>query len=76
MTCNSPVRLEWARGLPFPKGTVVEDGAGRRGRLMDGLIERGRDGDRVVRRPAFVRPLGGGHEWQVPFDELRAVGAE
>lgn len=74
VTCNSPVWLEWARSLPFPRGTVVEDRAGRRGGLMDGLIERSRDSDRIVTRVAFVRPLGGGHEWQAPFDELRAVG--
>lgn len=40
---------------------------------MASLIERDRTTDRIVRRTAFLRPIGGGHEWQAPLDELRAV---
>ncbi|TDC24652.1 hypothetical protein E1265_09150 [Streptomyces sp. 8K308] len=66
-------KAEWATELPFPSGALVEDGQGRRGRLMAGLIERDRDTDRIVRQTAFLRPIGGGHEWQTPLDQLRAV---
>ncbi|TDC74625.1 hypothetical protein [Streptomyces hainanensis] len=70
------VRSEWATELPFPKGTLVEDETGRHGTLLDGLIERDRDTDRIVRRIAFVRPVGGGYEWQAPFDALRRAATD
>lgn len=69
---NAP-KAEWATELPFPKGALVEDANGRRGTLMDGLIERDRNTDRIVRRTAFLRPLGGGREWEAPLDSLTAV---
>ncbi|MFD5319253.1 hypothetical protein [Streptomyces sp. NPDC127098] len=67
-------KAEWATELPFPPGTLVEDAHGRRGRLMACLIERDRTTDRIARQTAFLRPIGGGHEWQASLDELRAVG--
>ncbi|RKN39279.1 hypothetical protein [Streptomyces hoynatensis] len=63
-------KAEWATVLPFPAGTLVKDKSGRRGRLMGGLIERSKDTGRIVRQTAFLRPVGGGYEWQAPLDEL------
>jgi hypothetical protein len=66
-------KAEWAAELPFAKGTLVADTDGRQGRLMGGLIERDRNTGHVVRRTAFLRPVGGGHEWQTPLDNLTAA---
>jgi hypothetical protein len=75
VTCVSDTRVESAP-LPLPRGTLVEDADGRRGLLVGALLERDRARGRVVRRTAFLRPVGGGYEWTAAFEDIRAVGGD
>ncbi|WP_328719159.1 hypothetical protein OHT52_06350 [Streptomyces sp. NBC_00247] len=62
--------------LPYPVGTLVEDTISERtGHLVGVVEERLKEGGRVVSRQAFMRPQGGGIEWDVPLDRIRPVGA-
>ncbi|MEU1664577.1 hypothetical protein ABZ547_13345 [Streptomyces sparsogenes] len=66
--------LEHANDLASLQGTLVEDTeTGRAGHLMGGLIERQKESGAVVRRTAFIRPVGGGREWEVPYTNVRPV---
>ncbi|MFD7918270.1 hypothetical protein ACFV3R_03450 [Streptomyces sp. NPDC059740] len=57
---------------PYPVGTLVEDTAsGRTGELRGVIEERLAQSGRVVRRTAYLRPRGGGVEWEVPASEVR-----
>ncbi len=58
--------------LPYPQGTLVEDRAsGRTGELQDVIEERLKDSGRIVSRTAYIRPRGGGIEWDTPLDHIR-----
>jgi hypothetical protein len=58
--------------LPYPRGTLVTDVETERTGELQGVIEeRTKDGDRVVSRTAFIRPRGGGVEWEAPLTRIR-----
>ncbi|WP_326739047.1 hypothetical protein [Streptomyces sp. NBC_01022] len=60
--------------LPYPAGTLVEDTISERtGRLVGVIEERTKGDNRVVSRQAFVRPQGGGIEWDVPLERIKPV---
>ncbi|MFC5664348.1 hypothetical protein ACFP3U_15310 [Kitasatospora misakiensis] len=43
---------------------------GRTGTISGQLVERNLDTDRLVRRRIFVRPIGGGFEWEADPADL------
>ncbi|GAA3004622.1 hypothetical protein [Streptomyces fulvorobeus] len=60
--------------LPYPAGTLVADTTSERtGHLVGVIEERTKDGGRVVSCQAFMRPQGGGLEWDVPLDRIKPV---
>ncbi|MGW1623229.1 hypothetical protein [Streptomyces sp. NPDC002172] len=63
--------------LPYPQGTLVEDGvSGRTGELQDVIEECTKDTGRVISRTAYIRPQGGGIEWESPLDHVRRAGTD
>ncbi|WP_405506889.1 hypothetical protein OG323_09030 [Streptomyces cyaneofuscatus] len=60
--------------LPWPRETLVMDTISERtGHLVGVIEERTKDGNRVVSRQAFMRPQGGGLEWDVPLERIKPV---
>ncbi|MER5359831.1 hypothetical protein [Streptomyces sp. NPDC002785] len=60
--------------LPYPAGTLVMDAISERtGHLVGVLEERTKEGNKFVSRQAFMRPEGGGIEWDVPLERIRPV---
>ncbi|MER8027765.1 hypothetical protein ABTZ78_02135 [Streptomyces bauhiniae] len=60
--------------LPYPAGTLVMDRISERtGRLAYVLEERTKEKNRLVSRQAFMRPEGGGIEWDVPLERITPV---
>lgn len=60
--------------LPYPAGTLVEDTISERtGHLIGVIEERLKESGRLVSQQAFMRPEGGGIEWDVPLDRVRPV---
>ncbi|MFF7470957.1 hypothetical protein [Streptomyces sp. NPDC008092] len=63
--------------LPYPQGTLVEDGvSGRTGELQGVIEERLKQTGRVISRTAYLRPQGGGIEWDTPLDHVRRAGTD
>ncbi|MGW1258465.1 hypothetical protein ACWD5Q_25610 [Streptomyces sp. NPDC002513] len=57
--------------LPYPQGTLVEDTAsGRTGELQGVIEERVKETGRVVSQTVYIRPRGGGIEWDAPLKAL------
>lgn len=57
--------------LPYPVGTLVVDTVSERtGHLVYVLEERTKEKNKVVSRQAFMRPEGGGFEWDVPLERI------
>lgn len=62
--------------LPWPRETLVMDTISERtGHLVGVIEERLKEGGRLVSRQAFMRPQGGGIEWDVPLSRIRPVEA-
>lgn len=60
--------------LPYPQGTLVEDvETERQGELQGVVEERLKTNNKAVSRTAFVRPRGGGIEWDAPLTRIRPV---
>ncbi|MFD7316322.1 hypothetical protein [Streptomyces sp. NPDC059883] len=60
--------------LPYPAGTLVEDTISERtGHLVGVIEERLKESGRLVSQQAFMRPEGGGIEWDAPLDRVRPV---
>lgn len=60
--------------LPYPAGTLVMDTVSERtGHLVGVLEERTKEGNKLVSRQAFMRPEGGGLEWDVPLERIKPV---
>ncbi|WP_371576813.1 hypothetical protein [Streptomyces sp. NBC_01314] len=60
---------------PYPVGTLVKDTLSKRTGELHGVIEeRTKEGNKVISRTAFLRPEGGGTEWDVPLKHVRPVG--
>ena len=58
--------------LPYPAGSLVMDTVSERtGHLMGVVEERTKEGNKLVSRQAFMRPVGGGPEWDVPLERIR-----
>ncbi|MEU0741848.1 hypothetical protein [Streptomyces sp. NPDC006134] len=58
--------------LPYPKGTlVVDDETGRTGELQGVIEERAKEGNKLLSRTAYMRPRGGGVEWEAPLNRIR-----
>ncbi|MFC9808478.1 hypothetical protein [Streptomyces griseoaurantiacus] len=63
--------------LPYPAGTLVEDTAHQRtGELVGVIEERAKGTGKLLKRTAYVRPTGGGIEWDVPLARIRPVEAQ
>ncbi|MEV1065553.1 hypothetical protein [Streptomyces sp. NPDC050263] len=59
---------------PYPVGTLVEDTLSKRTGELHGVIEeRTKEGNKLISRTAFLRPEGGGTEWDVPLKHVRPV---
>lgn len=60
--------------LPYPAGTLVKDTASERTGELRGVIEeRVKESGKLVSRTAYLRPRGGGMEWDVPLDAIQPV---
>ncbi|KUL46341.1 hypothetical protein [Streptomyces regalis] len=60
--------------LPYPQGTLVEDSETEcQGELQGVIEERLKETNKVINRTAFVRPRGGGIEWEAPLNRIRPV---
>jgi hypothetical protein len=60
--------------LPYPAGTLVVDTTSERtGELVGVIEERLKETGRVVSQTAYMRPRGGGIEWDVPLEDIRPV---
>ena len=60
--------------LPYPKGTAVYDTeTGRAGELQGVIEERTKASNMLISRTAFMRPKGGGVEWEAPLNRIRPV---
>lgn len=63
--------------LPYPAGTLMVDTVSERtGRLVGVIEERLKESGKVISRRAFLRPEGGGREWDVPIDRIRIAGGQ
>ena len=64
--------------LPYPAGTLMVDTVSERtGRLVGVIEERLKESGKVISRQAFLRPEGGGTEWDVPLSRIKiARGGE
>lgn len=63
--------------LPYPSGTLVMDTISERtGHLVDVIEERTKDGNQLISRQAYMRPEGGGVEWDVPLERIAPVGGQ
>ncbi|UIX33441.1 hypothetical protein [Streptomyces sp. GQFP] len=57
--------------LPYPAGTLVVDTVSERtGQLVGVIEERLKESGKVVSRQGFLRPEGGGREWDVPLNRI------
>ncbi|MBQ0825220.1 hypothetical protein J5Y05_01635 [Streptomyces sp. RG38] len=62
--------------LPYPYGTLVEDTQhDRTGELVGVIEEHTKKGRKLISRTAFLRPTGGGIEWDVPLESVKPVKA-
>ncbi|MFJ9584125.1 hypothetical protein [Streptomyces acidicola] len=60
--------------LPFPKGTLVMDTFSERTGELQGVIEERLKGTgQLVSQMAFLRPRGGGIEWDTPLEHIEPV---
>ncbi|AQA15486.1 MULTISPECIES: hypothetical protein [Streptomyces] len=58
--------------LPYPKGTLVEDAeTGQTGELQGVIEERVKGTGKLFSQTAYMRPRGGGFEWEAPLDRIR-----
>lgn len=58
--------------LPYPKGTLVEDAeTGQTGELQGVIEERVKGTGKLFSQTAYLRPRGGGFEWEAPLDRVR-----
>ncbi|MFD5784089.1 hypothetical protein [Streptomyces sp. NPDC126933] len=63
--------------LPYPAGTLVVDTISERtGHLVGVIEERSKESGKVVSAQAFMRPEGGGIEWDVPLDRIEPVAGD
>lgn len=61
--------------LPYPAGTLVEDTVHERtGELIGVVEEHFKETGKLFSRTAYLRPRGGGVEWDVPLDGIKPVG--
>ncbi|MEV5603258.1 hypothetical protein AB0L33_17640 [Streptomyces sp. NPDC052299] len=73
MTDKQPTTLRHGK-LPYPPGTLVIDTISERtGHLVGVIEERTKETNSGVRRQAFMRPVGGGIEWDVPLERVHPV---
>ncbi|MGW5098113.1 hypothetical protein ACWEQ1_28295 [Streptomyces nodosus] len=76
-TTEKPPTLLSHGDLPYPHGTLVEDTQHHRtGELVGVIEEHTKKGRKLISRTAYVRPRGGGVEWEVPLARIRPVEAE
>ncbi|MGW1817846.1 hypothetical protein ACWCQM_30285 [Streptomyces sp. NPDC002125] len=60
--------------LPWPHETLVMDTVSERTGLLVGVIEeRYKSNGKLRKRQAFMRPRGGGQEWDVPLERIKPV---
>ncbi|WP_239146809.1 hypothetical protein [Streptomyces sp. SID10815] len=49
----------------------MDDRTGCKGELQGVIEERTKKGDRLISRTAYMRPRGGGVEWEAPLNRIR-----
>ncbi|WP_329216627.1 hypothetical protein OG352_11995 [Streptomyces sp. NBC_01485] len=60
--------------LPDPAGTLVEDTMHERtGELVGVIEERTKEGRKLISQTAYLRPKGGGMEWETPLARIQLV---
>jgi len=60
--------------LPYPAGTLVEDTMHERtGELVGVIEEHTKEGRKLICQTAYLRPEGGGMEWETPLAHIRPV---
>ncbi|MBZ3906593.1 hypothetical protein [Streptomyces griseiscabiei] len=60
--------------LPYPRGTLVEDTERHwTGELVGVIEERVKESGKLLSRTAYLRPRGGGIEWDAPLAHIRPV---
>lgn len=58
--------------LPYPKGTLVADvGTGCTGELQGVIEERVKGTGKLFSQTAYMRPRGGGLEWEAPLNRIK-----
>ncbi|MGX1130596.1 hypothetical protein RKD49_002786 [Streptomyces glaucescens] len=63
--------------LPYAKGTfVVDDETGLKGELQGVIEERTKEGNKLISRTAYLRPKGGGVEWEAPLNRIRPADGD
>ncbi|MER6157916.1 hypothetical protein ABT147_20565 [Streptomyces sp. NPDC001868] len=76
-TTENPATMLSHGELPYPLGTLVEDTQhDRTGELVGVIEERLKESGKLLNRTAYMRPRGGGIEWDVPLARIRPVQAE
>lgn len=76
-TTEKPPTMLSHGDLPYPAGTLVEDTMhDRTGELVGVIEERIKESGKLLSRTAYVRPRGGGIEWDVPLARIRPVEAQ
>ncbi|MEU3201180.1 hypothetical protein [Streptomyces sp. NPDC006996] len=60
--------------LPYPHGTLVEDTQHERtGELVGVIEEHTKEGRKLISQTSYLRPKGGGMEWETPLARIRPV---
>ncbi|MEU9187580.1 hypothetical protein AB0D14_24170 [Streptomyces sp. NPDC048484] len=76
-TYEKPPTMLSHGSLPYPRGTLVEDTQhDRTGELVGVIEERVKESGKLLKRTAYVRPTGGGIEWDAPLARIRPVEAQ
>ncbi|MFE7567610.1 hypothetical protein ACFU76_11670 [Streptomyces sp. NPDC057539] len=74
MSYEKPATTLSHGNLSYPTGTLVVDTISERtGHLVGVIEERAKETNKVVSRQAFMRPEGGGIEWDVPLERIKPV---
>ncbi|AGK80442.1 hypothetical protein ACH4FV_32905 [Streptomyces anulatus] len=77
MTQQKPATTLNHGELPWPRETLVVDTISERTGLLVGVVEeRYKSNGKLHKRQAFMRPQGGGIEFDVPLDRIRPVEAK
>ncbi|MDH6624620.1 hypothetical protein M2271_002424 [Streptomyces sp. LBL] len=73
-THENPTTMLSHGRLPYPQGTFVEDVETEcQGELQGVIEERVKETGQIISLTAYVRPRGGGIEWEAPLTRIKPV---